>query len=137
MNTPLENLKKLLEAEIKTAENTLAQSLHHLTTATETGVETLEVRLREALARVEAKRESAEHAGRRIGEFLEEAKTHAISKLEDWKTDREIGKLEKLADKREQQAADAIQVAAFALIEAEVAIFEALKARKIAVEVAG
>jgi hypothetical protein len=35
------------------------------------------------------------------------------------------------------QSVDAVVVAAFALMEAEVAIVEALKARKIAVEVAG
>jgi hypothetical protein len=133
MNHPIEKLKNLLADEIKSAETSLAQSVHHLATATETGLETLEVRLHDALARVEAKRETAQHAGRRIAEFLDEAKT----KLEDWKTDHEIEKLEKQADKREQQAADAIQVAVFALIEAEVAIFEALKARKTAIEVAG
>jgi len=46
-------------------------------------------------------------------------------------------KLEKDADKKEQCAVDAVVVAAYALLEAEVAIVEALKARKIAIEVAG
>jgi hypothetical protein len=66
-----------------------------------------------------------------------EKKDELIAKYEDWKTDREIEKLEKHADQKEQQAVDAVVVAAFALLEAEVAIVEALKARKVAIEVAG
>lgn len=137
MNSHLEKFRHRLEDEIKAAEASLAQAARHLTSATETGLETLEARLHEALAKTEAGRESAEHAGQRISHFLAETKDHAVSKLEDWKTDHEIEKLEKLADKREQQAADAIIVAAYALLQAEVAIVEALKARKIAIEVAG
>lgn len=137
MNDRLEKFRKNLENELKTAETSLARAVHHLTSATETGVETLEVRLKEALAKAEAGRETAELAGERIKHFLAEKTTGAANKLEEWKTDHEIEKLEKLADKREQQAADAILLAAFALIEAEVAIVEALKARKTAIEVAG
>ena len=125
-----------LEDEIKAAETSLAQAARHVTSATETGLETLEARLHETLAKTEAGRESAEHAGQRISHFLAETKNHAVSRLEDWKTDQ-IEKLEKLADKREQQAADAVVVAAYAMLQAEVAIVEALKARKIATEVSG
>jgi hypothetical protein len=137
MNERLETLRKNLEDEIKSAETSLARAARHLTSVTETGLETLEVRLHEALAKAEAGREKAAHAGERIKHYLADTTTHAISRVEDWKTDHEIEKLEKLADKREQQAADAILLAAFALLEAEVAIVEALKARKTAIEVAG
>ena len=85
----------------------------------------------------EAKREQAAHAGHRIKKFLEESKENVVTKFEDWKTDREIEKIEKDADNKEQQAVDAIVVAAYALLDAEVAIVDALKARKMAIEVAG
>ena len=137
MNNHLEQFRNKLADEVKAAETYLGQAVNHLTTATETGLETLEVRLQASLVKYEAQRENADHAGQRIKHFLVETAAATISKLEEWKTDREIGKLEKQADKREQQAADAILLAAFALLEAEIAIMEALKARKTAIEVAG
>ena len=126
-----------LKAEIKTIEHGLEQAGHHLTSATETSVGDLETRLKSAMEKCEAKREHATQAGHRIRQFLEEAKAGAVSKFEDWKTDREISKIEKHADRREQHALDAIMLAAFATLEAEIAIVEALKARKMAIEVAG
>jgi len=123
--------------EIKTAETSLTQAGHHLSSATETKVEALEAGLKESLTKWESKREQASEAGTRIGRFMEEVKENAVSKFEDWKTDREIGKIEKDADRKEDHAVDAIAVAAFAILEAEVAIMEALKARKIAIDVAG
>lgn len=137
MSRLLENCRKSLEEEIKVAEASLAKAVNHLTSSTEIATDTLEAGLKETLVKCEAKREQAEHAGHRIKLFLEEKAAHAISQFEDWKTDREIGKLEKHADKREEQAVDAIIVASYALMEAEVAIMEALKARKTAIEVAG
>jgi 23S rRNA-/tRNA-specific pseudouridylate synthase len=137
MSRLLENCRKSLEEEIKVAETSLAKAVHHLASSTEVASDALEAGLRETLVKCEAKREQAEHAGQRIKLFLEEKAAQAISQFEDWKTDREIGKLEKHADKREQQAVDAIIVASYALMEAEVAIMEALKARKVAIEVAG
>ena len=127
---------RLIE-EIKTAEAHVQQADHHVAAATESEVAALEVRLKEAMAKCDSKREHAAQAGERIKQFLQETKNEAVAKFEDWKTDREIAKLEKHADKSEQQAVDAIVVAAFAVLEAEVAIVEALKARKIAIEVAG
>lgn len=137
MNDRLEQFRKSLEVEIQAAEASLAKAAHHLTISSEAGVEALETGLKETLGKIEAKREQAEHAGHRIKQFIEESASQAISKYEDWKTDREIEKLEKQADKIEQQAVDAILVAAFALLQAEATIVEALKARKIAIEVAG
>ena len=76
-------------------------------------------------------------SGHRINQFIEEAKHNAVARFEEWKTNHEIAKIEKHADLKEQPAVDAIALAAFALLEAEVAIVEALKARKTALEVAG
>ena len=126
-----------LKKEVNITEDHLVQAGHHLGAAIESGVETLEVRGKEARAKCEAKQEEAAEAGERVKRFLEETKNTAVTKLEDWKTDREIGKIENHADKAEQQAVDAILLAAYSVLEAEVAIVEALKARKIAIEVAG
>jgi hypothetical protein len=137
MNNKLEQCINRVQDEIKTIETSLADTSNHLTTAVEQKAESLEAGWKNALAKCDAKREEAGQAGQRLRQFLEEKKEELISKYEDWKTDREIEKLEKHADKKEQQAVDAVVVAAFSLLEAEVAIVEALKARKIAIEVAG
>ena len=137
MNNKLEQCINRVQDEIKTIETGLADTSNHLTTAVEQKVEGLEAGWKNALAKCDAKREQAGQAEQRLRQFLEEKKDELISKYEDWKTDREIEKLEKHADKKEQQAVDAVIVAAYALLEAEVAIVEALKARKVAIEVAG
>ena len=137
MSTKLSQSCDRLKEEIKTAETSLGDMSGHLASATEEKLEGLEARLRNAVSKCEAKREQAMSAGQRFRQFLERKKDEAISKYEDWKTDREIEKLEKHAGKLEDQAVDAVVVAVFALLEAEVAIVEALKARKIAIEVAG
>ena len=137
MSEKLDQCRDRLKEEIKSVETNLAQAGQHLASATETKIDTLDKRLKESLTTWESTREHAALAGDRIKHFVEEVKENAISKFEDWKTDREIGKLEKDADQKEEHAVDAIAVAAFAILEAEVAIMAALKARKIATEVAG
>jgi len=137
MNDKLTQCCRRLTEEVKAAEACLSGVGQHLASATEEEVDALETRLKSAHARCEAKRDQAKTAGERVRQFLEEKKSEVVSRYEDWKTDREIGKLEKHADKLEDRAVDAVVVAAFALLEAEVAVVEALKARKLAIEVAG
>jgi hypothetical protein len=137
MSTKLTDFCNRLKEEIRTAESCLADLSGHLTSATGEKLEELEARWKTALARCNARRQDATNAGQKIRQFLEGKKAEVVSKYEDWKTDREIGKLEKHADKLEDQAVSSVMVAAFALMEAEVAIVEAIKARKIAVDVAG
>jgi hypothetical protein len=137
MNNKLEQCINRVQDEIKTIETSLADAGNHLTTAVEQKAEDLEAGWKSALVKCDAKREEAGQAAQRLRQYLEEKKDELISKYEDWKTDREIAKLEQHADQKEQQAVDEVVVAAFALLEAEVAIVEALKARKIAIEVAG
>ena len=137
MSNKLEQCIGRLKDEVKAVETGLISIGSHLTAAVEEKVEGLEARWKNALAQCEVKREEAGQAGQRLHRFLEEKKDELIAKYEDWKTDREIEKIEKHADQKEQHAVDAVIVAAFALLEAEVAIAEALKARKVAIEVAG
>lgn len=137
MSEELEQCCNRLNEELNRAEGCLADLRHHLTTAVEEKVEGLEARYKNALAKCDAKREQATQAGERLRQFLENKKNEVVLKYEDWKTSREIEKLEKHADQKEEQAVDAVVVAAYALLEAEAAIVDALKARKIALEVAG
>ncbi len=115
MSERLDQCCNHLKKEIETVEASLASTGHHLSSATETGVEALEHRLKEAKAQCEEKREPATQADHRVRHWLEETKQHAVTKFEDWKTDREISKLEDDADTKEDRAADAIAIAAFAI----------------------
>lgn len=137
MNKKLDQYCTRLKEEFKTAEKSLSKVGAHLEYTTEKSVEAMEVELKKAKEKCEEKKELAVHAGQRLRQFLEETKKDAVTKLEIWKTDREIEKIEKEADKMEQQALDAIVVAAYAILEAEVSVVDALKFRKMAVEVAG
>lgn len=137
MSDHLEQSRERLKAGIKTAETHLEDASSHVESAVEHGVEVFDVKLQSAVEKCEASRAGVTQAGVRMKQFLEETKHQAITQLEDWKTDRDIAKIEKHADQMEQQALDALEVAAFAIVEAEVALIEALRAREIAIEVAG
>ena len=97
MSEKLNQCCNRLKQELQTAEAHLKQAGDHLATVTETEVDALETRLKTAVAKCEAKREQATQAGQRLKQLMEEAKQNALAPLEDWKTDREIAKLEKHA----------------------------------------
>lgn len=137
MSNKLDQCIDRLKNEIKAIESGLADTSRHFTAAAEEKVDAFDARWKNALAKVDALRGETGQAGHRFREFLEKKKGRLLVRYEDWKTDREIGKLEKEADEKERQAVEAVAVAAIALLAAEVAILEALKARKIAVEVSG
>ncbi len=107
-----------LKEEIKNAEACLVDMGQHLASAAEERSEGLDARLKGAVAQCEAKRDEARNAALKIRQFLQESGAEVLSKYEDWKADREIEKIEKRADKFEEQAVNAVVLAAFALSEA-------------------
>lgn len=125
------------EENLKSAETCLINTKDHLAAATRENVEELETRATSALALLETKREQAASAKEKVLHYLGEKKDELVTKFEDWRVDRAIEKLEKAADAKEEHAVNAVITAAYALLEAEAAVLDALKARKIAVEVAG
>lgn len=125
------------EEKLKSAETYLSETKDHLIAAAKENTEELEARAANALAVLETKREQAASAKEKVLHYLEEKKDELVAKFEDWRVDREIEKLEKAADSKEEHAVNAVITAAYALLEAEVAVLDALKARKIAAEVAG
>ncbi len=137
MNRKLDHCILRFEENLRSAETHLTATRGHLAAAAEESVGELEARGKNALAHLETKREQAAAARQKAIHYLEGKKDELIAKFEDWRADREIEKLERAADAKEEHAVDAVITATYALLEAEIAILEALKARKIAVEVAG
>ena len=68
--------------------------------------------------------------------WIETKVAETEAEIEDWKTKREIHKLDKRADYSEDYAAAAIILAAAAVDEAEMAILDAVVARMLAEETA-
>jgi hypothetical protein len=137
MSDKLNQLILRFEETLKSTETYLTETKEHLTAVAKESADELEARSKNALARLEAKREQAASSKEKVLHYLEEKKDELIAKFEDWRVDREIEKLEKTADAKEEHAVNAVIAAAYAFLEAEVAVLDALKARKIAVEVAG
>ena len=80
--------------------------------------------------RVEQGRAKLAAARADVKEWTEERKTATSEKIAEWKTKRELGRLQDRADKAERYAAAASTVAAAALDEAEQASLEAWLARQ-------
>ena len=137
MNSRLVISCKRLTEDVGHIEHHLHKVGEQIKSATDKSIEALEVDLVDAQEKCEERKSQASDALQRMGKFIEEAKDSAVTRFEDWRVDRQIEKIEKEADKKEQQAIDAILVAAHACMEAEVAIIDALKTRKMADEVAG
>ncbi|NOQ78799.1 MAG: hypothetical protein GQ546_05305 [Gammaproteobacteria bacterium] len=137
MTKKMEKPCNRLKDEISHIEQHLSQVGLQIKSAEKSELNALDADLRKAKEVCESKREQASDALKRINAFIKETKDSVITQLEDWKTDYQIDQIEKEADKREQQAIDSVIVAAFGCHEAEVAILDALKARKMAIEVAG
>lgn len=62
-------------------------------------------------------------------ELAEEKQAEVQSKVEEWKVKREIGELNRRAERAENYAASVVVVAMAAIDEAEEAILEAMAAR--------
>jgi hypothetical protein len=137
MNKKIESCSIRLKSGLKSVEYRLNNVSDHIKVSSEKGVNALEVDLKKAIEKCEEKSAKLAGVGTHVGRFIDEIKEEGVDKFETWKTDREIHKIEKQADKKEQRAVDAIEMAAYAILEAEAAVLDALKYRKMAVEVTG
>lgn len=135
MKAPCRHREQIRE-ELDVAEKSLTLVNRHLDDDS-LELTVLEEGLRDAASRRDTKRDEALSAGERLKEWIEDKKDQVVDKIEDLKTDIEIHRIEKDADRKEDHARDAIIVAAHALLEAEVALIEAVKARRMAIDVAG
>ena len=137
MTERFSQLYRQIKEQVTGAENCLTDLSGHLKSPHESSPKEFDLHLKTINERCHASCEQAVEAGHRLKHFIEEAKTEAVAHFDDWKTDRAIAHLEAQADKKERHAVDALILAAHSILEAEVAIAEALKARKTVIEVSG
>lgn len=89
----------------------------------------IESKLHEVKANLETKQHEFTIYRNRLVELAEEKQAEVQSKVEEWKVKREIGELNRRAERAENYAASVVVVAMAAIDEAEEAILEAMAAR--------
>jgi hypothetical protein len=85
--------------------------------------------LHEVKANLDTKRHEFATYRANFLELAEEKQTEIQAKVEEWKTKREVGELNRRAERAERYAASSVLVSMAAVDEAEEAILEAITAR--------
>jgi hypothetical protein len=78
---------------------------------------------------LEKKKQEAEAAKKRLEEFVEDKKAETQAAVAEWKTNHDLKKLEKRAERAQKRAEESTALALYYVEEAEVAIMEAVAAR--------
>ena len=130
MNINFDELGKKLHAKLDSGIDQLKAAKVHLEDVqkeTETAIKT---KLNAAKETLEAKKQEAAAAKARLDDLVEARKTETKAAVAEWKANHDRKKLEKRAERAEKYADDCIEVALFSAEEAQVAILEAVTARK-------
>ncbi len=135
MNDKVDKFRDDLKSHLDSVKSRLDAAKAHLeTTANETG-EAIEAKKKAIEADMSVRKQKLSDARQHANDWVEAKKTETEDKIEAWKKDREIHKLEKRADRAEDNAFSSIIIAACAADDAEWAILEAIGARLIAEDV--
>ena len=89
----------------------------------------VQTRIKASKEALEEKKQEAEAAKNRLEEFVEDKKAETQAAVAEWKTMRDLKKLEKRAERAQKRAEASIALALYYVEEAEVAILEAVAAR--------
>ena len=130
MNINFDELGKKLHAKLDSSIDQLKAAKAHLEDVqkeTETAIKT---KLNAAKETLEAKKHEAAAAKARLDDLVEARKTETKAAVAEWKANHDRKKLEKRAERAEKYADNCIEVALFSAEEAQLAILEAVTARK-------
>ena len=86
-------------------------------------------KLDEAKSKVEQSKRDAERAQAKVSAYLDEKKAETAAKIEDWKRERQLKKLDSRAEKAEDYAVSSVAFAVVAIEQAELATLEAIASR--------
>ena len=130
MNIDFDEIGKKLHEKIDSSINglkTIKAQIEYIQKDTETAIQT---KLTAAKESVEGKKQEAAAAKARLEGLIEEKKTETETAVAEWRTNRDRKKLEKRAERAEQYADVCVEMVQSAAMQAEVAILEAVAARK-------
>jgi len=130
MNINLDELGKKLHAKLDRSINQLKATKAHLEDVHKETEAAIQAKLKAAKETLEAKKQEAAAARAGMEEFVEAKKAETQAAVAEWKANRDRKKLEKHAERAQNYAEACIAVALCSAEEAEVAILEAVAARR-------
>ncbi len=129
MSIAIDNFTKQLHDNLEAVEdraNSLKKSLQSAPKKTQAEIQ---LKLEEAGKTLESKKQQFDEYRAKLKTQFEEKESEVKSHVEEWKTNREVKKLERRADKSEDYATTSTFMAMAMMEEAEKAILEAVAAR--------
>ena len=130
MNIDLDKLGQKLHTQLDRGIDQLKSAKGHLEDFQKETEAAIQRRLKTAKEALEEKKQEAAVAKARLEEFVEDKKAETQDAVAGWKANRDRKKLQKRAERAQKYAEACIAVALFSAEEAEVAILEAVVARK-------
>jgi len=130
MNINLDELGKKLHAKLDRSIDRLKATKAHLEDVHKETEAAIQVKLKAAEETLEAKKQEAVAAKAGMEEFVEAKKAETQAAVAEWKANRDRKKLEKRAERAQKYAEACIAVTLCSAEEAEVAILEAVAARR-------
>jgi len=130
MNINLDELGKKLHGKLDSGIDQLKAAKAHLEDVHKDTEAAIQAKLKAAEETLEAKKQEAAAAKAGMEEFVEAKKAETRAAVGEWKANRDRKKLEKRAERAQKYAEACIAVALCSAEEAEVAILEAVAARR-------
>jgi hypothetical protein len=130
MNMNLDELGKKLHAKLDSSIDRLKAAKTHLEGVHKETEAAIQTKLKAAKETLEAKQQEAAAAKARMEEYVAAKKAETQDAIAEWKANRDSKKLEKRAERAQNYAEACIAVALCSAEEAQVAILEAVAARR-------
>jgi tellurite resistance protein len=126
MSALIDKFTKQLHDDVEAVEERAKSLKKTIKSATKKTQDDIQSKLGEVKSNLEAKKHKFDEYRTELKTQFEQKEAEVKSNIEEWKTNREVEKLEHRADKSEEYAATAIAVAMLSMEEAEAATLEAI-----------
>ncbi len=129
MSEKIDQFCENLRVQLTNVESHLTKVGESIKAAPQEAQATIRAKIDAAKAQHEQNMQKIADSRATLEERVQEKKAEIDTQIQEWKTNREISKLEHRADKAESYAVAAIEFAAAATAEADLATLEAIAAR--------
>jgi hypothetical protein len=129
MSDRIDKFCSSLNTKLNDLEGHMSSFKAKLQSAPKQAEEALHKQLNQAQQTIEAQKESVAKAKTSVQNWLDQKKAEVKATIDGWKANHEAKKLAHRADRAEDYAAAAVQVAMSSMDEAEHAVLEAIAAR--------
>ncbi|HIK14710.1 MAG TPA: hypothetical protein IGS53_05380 [Leptolyngbyaceae cyanobacterium M33_DOE_097] len=129
MSERIDNFTNNLRNQLNDIDDLLSAVKLTIESASQESQAVVESKLKAVKAKLETKRQDFNTYRLELKKQAEEKQSEILSKIDNWKTNRELEDLNRRADLAEEYAVRGVAVAMAAIEEAEEAILEAIAAR--------